>query len=95
MTPTPTHCSTATCTDSHCRGRSALQPRHRRRGCRTDDAAVPRRRLPHLVEMATEFVLLPGYDFGDEFEFGLNVILDALTSRLGPATSTTMTAITT
>jgi AcrR family transcriptional regulator len=50
---------------------------------------------PHLVELTTEYILLPGYDFGDEFEFGLDVILDALTSRLGPATSTTMTAITT
>jgi len=39
---------------------------------------------PHLAEMATEHVLKPGYDFGDEFEFGLNVILDALT-RLIPA----------
>ncbi len=26
---------------------------------------------PHLVELATEFVMQPGYDFGDEFEFGL------------------------
>jgi AcrR family transcriptional regulator len=34
---------------------------------------------PHLVEMATEYILQPGYDFGDEFEYGLNVILDALT----------------
>ena len=34
---------------------------------------------PHLVEMATEYILQPGYDFGDEFEFGLGVILDALT----------------
>ncbi|MBG0831387.1 TetR/AcrR family transcriptional regulator [Planomonospora sp. ID67723] len=33
---------------------------------------------PHLVEMATEHILRPGYDFGDEFEFGLGVILDAL-----------------
>ncbi|MFD1147155.1 TetR/AcrR family transcriptional regulator [Saccharothrix hoggarensis] len=44
---------------------------------------------PHLVEMATEHVLRPGYDFGDEFEFGLDVILDALARRLpddGPAT---------
>jgi hypothetical protein len=31
------------------------------------------------VEMATEHILRPGYDFGDEFEFGLNTILDALT----------------
>ena len=40
---------------------------------------------PHLVEMATEFILQPGYDFGNEFEIGLNVILDALTSSLPAA----------
>ena len=33
---------------------------------------------PHLVEMATTYILRPGYDFGNEFEFGLSVILDAL-----------------
>ena len=33
---------------------------------------------PHLVEMSTEFFLQPGYDFGDEFEFGLGLILDGL-----------------
>jgi AcrR family transcriptional regulator len=33
---------------------------------------------PHLVELAVEHALQPGYDFGDEFEFGLGVILDAL-----------------
>jgi AcrR family transcriptional regulator len=37
---------------------------------------------PHLVEMTTEYVLQPGYDFGNEFEFGLGVILDALTRSL-------------
>ena len=37
---------------------------------------------PHLVELATEFVLKPGYDFGNEFEFGLSLILDALASML-------------
>ena len=37
---------------------------------------------PHLVEMATEHILQPGYDFGNEFEFGLNVILDALTRSI-------------
>ena len=40
---------------------------------------------PHLVEMATEFILAPGYDFGDEFEIGLDVILDALTGSLSAA----------
>lgn len=33
---------------------------------------------PHLSEMAVEHVLVPGYDFGDEFEFGLDLILDGL-----------------
>ncbi len=33
---------------------------------------------PHLVEMATQYYLLPGYDFGAEFELGLGVILDGL-----------------
>jgi len=39
----------------------------------------PAGEYPHLVEMATEHILKPGYDFGDEFEFGLGVILDGLT----------------
>jgi hypothetical protein len=37
---------------------------------------------PHFVEMATECILKPGYDFGNEFKFGLVVILDALTRSL-------------
>ena len=37
---------------------------------------------PHLVEMATEYILQPGYDFGNEFEFGLDVILGALTRSI-------------
>src|ERR1035438_5529640 len=37
---------------------------------------------PHLTEMATEHILQPGYDFGDEFEIGLSVILDALTRSI-------------
>ena len=32
----------------------------------------------HLVEFTTEHVLQPGYDFSDEFEFGLSLILDGL-----------------
>jgi len=35
--------------------------------------------------MATDFILQPGYDFGNEFEIGLNLILDALTRSLPPA----------
>ena len=37
---------------------------------------------PHFVEMATEHVLQPGYDFGDEFDFGLTVILNALSDLI-------------
>jgi AcrR family transcriptional regulator len=40
---------------------------------------------PHLEEMATDFILQPGYDFGHEFEIGLNLILDALTRSLPAA----------
>jgi hypothetical protein len=38
-------------------------------------------RYPHLVEMATPHYLQPGYDFGDELEFRLELILDALGGR--------------
>jgi AcrR family transcriptional regulator len=37
---------------------------------------------PHLVEFSTEHILKPGYDFGAEFEFGLDLILDALTTTI-------------
>ena len=33
---------------------------------------------PHLLEFVTEHILKPGYDFGNEFEFGVSMILDAL-----------------
>ncbi len=50
----------------------------------------PADEYPHLVEMATEYILQPGYDFGNEFEFGLDLILDALTRTL-PDTTTDST----
>jgi len=37
---------------------------------------------PHLSEFATEHVLQPGYDYGQEFEFGLDLILDGLEKAL-------------
>jgi AcrR family transcriptional regulator len=43
---------------------------------------ISARDYPHFVEMATEHILQPGYDFGDEFEIGLSVILDALTTSI-------------
>ena len=42
----------------------------------------PAEQYPHLVELATEYVLQPGYDFGNEFEFGLNLILDGLAQSI-------------
>jgi AcrR family transcriptional regulator len=37
---------------------------------------------PHLLAFSTEHVRKPGYDFGQEFSFGLNMILDALARSL-------------
>ncbi|MFB8776489.1 TetR/AcrR family transcriptional regulator [Streptomyces broussonetiae] len=39
---------------------------------------MPADAYPHLTELATEHALKPGYDYGDEFTFGLALILDAL-----------------
>jgi AcrR family transcriptional regulator len=39
---------------------------------------------PHLTEIAVDHVLQPGYDYGDEFRFGLELILDGLERALGP-----------
>ena len=33
---------------------------------------------PNLADFITEHALKPGYDYGDEFEYGLDVILDGL-----------------
>ena len=33
---------------------------------------------PHLTELTLDHVLQPGYDYGNEFEFGLDLILDGL-----------------
>ncbi|WP_407317439.1 TetR/AcrR family transcriptional regulator C-terminal domain-containing protein [Isoptericola halotolerans] len=35
-------------------------------------------RYPHLVEITTQHALQPGYDYADEFDAGLALILDAL-----------------
>jgi len=34
--------------------------------------------FPHLTELMTEHALKPGYDYAEEFGFGLSLILDAL-----------------
>ena len=33
---------------------------------------------PHLAELATQHILQPGYQYGSEFQIGLDLILDAL-----------------
>ena len=37
---------------------------------------------PHLTELAMEHVLQPGYAYGDEFDFGLDLILDSFEALL-------------
>lgn len=39
---------------------------------------MPVDEYPHLMELTTEHVLQSGYDFGNEFDYGLNLILDGL-----------------
>ena len=41
----------------------------------------PVNEYPNLVEFITEHALKPGYDYGDEFEYGLDVVLDGLDRR--------------
>lgn len=41
-------------------------------------AAMPADEWPHPVEFSREHVLKPGYDYGLEFEWGLDLVLDGL-----------------
>jgi hypothetical protein len=38
---------------------------------------------PNLVAFITEHAMQPGYDYADEFEYGLDVILDGLERMRG------------
>jgi len=38
--------------------------------------------FPYLFEMTVEHVLQPGYDYGNEFDFGLEVVLDGVAASL-------------
>lgn len=42
---------------------------------------VPTDQFPHMAALAEHVVLQPGYDFGDEFDYGLSLVLDALEAR--------------
>jgi AcrR family transcriptional regulator len=43
----------------------------------------PLNAYPNLMEILTEHVMKPGYDYGNEFEYGLDVILDGLERARG------------
>ncbi len=49
--------------------------------------ALPEGALPHFREFALEHALQPGYDFGDEFDVGLDLILEGLAARLRAETA--------
>ncbi|GAB3547389.1 hypothetical protein GCM10027404_09300 [Arthrobacter tumbae] len=42
----------------------------------------PANEYPNLAAFVTDHVLQPGYDFAEEFEYGLDVILDGLEQAL-------------
>lgn len=44
--------------------------------------ALPEGQLPYFREFTLEHALQPGYDFGNEFEVGLELLLDGLAARL-------------
>ena len=45
-------------------------------------AAMPGDEYPHLTEIALQHVMQPGYDYGDEYAYGLDLILDGLERAL-------------
>lgn len=45
--------------------------------------------LPHFAEFVQGHALQPGYSFGDEFEWGLDLVLDGLARRLAEETPLT------
>jgi AcrR family transcriptional regulator len=48
-------------------------------------ARMPAGAYPHLTELTVRHILRPGYDYGDEFEYGLDLILDGLDRALSGA----------
>jgi hypothetical protein len=46
---------------------------------------MPKGAYPHLTELTVQHILRPGYDYGDEFEYGLDLILDGLDRALSGA----------
>ena len=46
---------------------------------------LPANEYPYLIEFIIEHAMKPGYSYGNEFEFGLDLILDGLNKVGGPA----------
>ena len=46
-------------------------------------AQLPAGEYPHLTELAVTHVLQPGYRYADEFEIGLDLVLDAIRQAAG------------
>jgi len=44
----------------------------------------PAKEYPRLAQFTLEHVLQPGYNYGDEYEFGLDLILDGLDQHANP-----------
>ena len=73
----------------------ALQETPSRRRRRASSSRRPKtsprpstpRAYPHLVGLTVEHVFQPGYEFGDTFEFGLDLILEALRAEASIETS--------
>jgi hypothetical protein len=53
---------------------------------------MPAGEYPHLTELAVEHVLRPGYDFGHEHAFGLDLVLDGLERALARSAPAARTA---
>jgi hypothetical protein len=45
-----------------------------------------------MADMVSDYYLRPDYHFGDEFDFGLGLILDALDAALPPNSAKPYTA---
>jgi AcrR family transcriptional regulator len=54
----------------------------------TMHGALPVGEYPHLAEFATHHVMAPGYDYGAEFDVGLELILDGLAHAFETETET-------
>ena len=44
---------------------------------------LPRERFPHLAEMIADYASRPDYSYGDEFDIGLELIIEGLERRRG------------